>query len=105
MVVSNGCIADEVFQRTSFQIARHDFAFCVGSKRTRIPNLAAEFNTSDRGLQIVRVRQRTGFDLDRIVRPRSRQTEAAPTLRSYDTSKQCPARRRWLEFGGRLGTA
>src|ERR1700681_4227043 len=46
MVVSIGCIADEVFQRRPFQVARHDLAFCVRSKRSRIANFAAKLDTS-----------------------------------------------------------
>src|SRR5271170_4124941 len=46
MVVSTGFIADEVFQFSPFQVARHDFPSCVRSKRSRIANFAAKFDTS-----------------------------------------------------------
>src|SRR5262249_39728734 len=81
------------------------FAFCVSSKWSRITNLATKFNTSHRGLQIVWVRQRIGLDLDGVVGVRSRQTDTASALGTYNTSKQCPGIRRWIEFRGRLGTA
>ena len=34
-----------------------------------------------------------------------RQADAAPALRPYDPSKQCPGAMRWVEFGRRLGAA
>src|SRR5262249_34285798 len=74
MVVSHSRIADEVFQCSSLQIARHDFAFSVRSKWSRITNLATQFNTSYRGLQIIRVRQRIRLDLERVVSVGSCQT-------------------------------
>src|SRR5262245_24697041 len=105
MVESRSRITDEVFQSSSFQVTRHDFAFCVGSKWSRITNLATKFNTSYRGLQIVRVRQPIVLDLDRIVSVGSRQTDTTSALGPHNTSEQCPGIRRWVKFGGCLGTA
>ena len=46
MAVSTGFVADEVFQFSPFQVARADFPSCVRSKRSRIANFAAKFDTS-----------------------------------------------------------
>jgi len=55
MVVSGGRIANEVFLVQLLQVARHDFAFCEGSKRSRIANLATKFTHDTAALQVVRV--------------------------------------------------
>src|SRR3979411_437095 len=103
MVVSGGLIANEVFQCSSSQVARHDFAFCEGTKRSRIANLATKFHARCCGLQVVRVGQRIGLDLDRVVRVGSRQANLTATLRSYDSSIHCPGSGWWIKPGARLG--
>src|SRR5262249_29821933 len=105
MVVSSNCIADEVFESSSFQGAWHDFAFCVRFQRRRIANLATELNTGYRSLQIVGVRQVIALDLDRVVSGGSRQTDAALALCSYNASEQCPGIQRWIKLGGCFGGA
>src|SRR5215471_14982111 len=103
MVVSNNCIADEVFECSSLQVIWHDFAFCVRLKPRRIANLATKFNTGYRGLQIVGVRQVIAFDLYRVVSSGSRQTDAALAFCSYNASEQCPGIRRWIKSGSGFG--
>jgi hypothetical protein len=49
MGVSRGSIAYEIFKIDAFQIARHNFAFRVMSKHSRIADFAAKFDTSHRG--------------------------------------------------------
>jgi len=44
MVVSIDFVADELFERSAFEVTRHDLAFCVGSKRSRIANFAAKLD-------------------------------------------------------------
>src|SRR5580700_8350617 len=105
MVVTGGRIANGVFQCSSPQIARHDFAFCEGSKSSRIANFATKFHALYRGLQVVRVGQRIGLDLYRVVRVGSRQTNLTATLRPHDTSIHCPGSRRWIKPGSSLGAA
>src|SRR5258707_2784719 len=104
-MVSGGRIATEVFQCSSSQFARHDFAFCEGSKRSRIANLATKFHARYCGLQVVRVGQRIGLDPYRVVRVGSRQADLTSAVRAYETSKQRPRSRRWIELGACLGTA
>src|SRR6201993_1264356 len=105
MVVGGGLIAKEVFQCNSPQVARHDFAFGEGSKRSRIANLATKFHVRYCGLHVVRVGQRIGLDLYRVVRVGSRQANLTATFWPYETSIQCPGSRRWIELGACLGAA
>src|SRR5258708_1187858 len=90
MVISGGRIEDEVLKCRSSQVARHDFAFCEGSKRRRIANFATKFHVRYCGLQVVRVGQCIGFDLYRVVGIGSSQTNLAPAFRAYDTCIQRP---------------
>src|ERR1700733_9610453 len=105
MVVSGGRIANEVFQCASSQVARHDFAFCEGSKRSRIANLATKFHVGYCSFQVVRVGQRIGVDLYRVVRVESRQANLASAFRPYDTSIHRPRSRGRIKPGARFGTA
>src|SRR5258707_8281687 len=105
MVVSGGRIANKVFQCSSSQVARHDFAFGEGSKRNRIANLATKLHTCYCGLQVVRVGQRSGLDLYRVVGVRSGQANLTTTFRPYDSSIHCPRSRRWIKLGACLGAA
>src|SRR5882757_4296937 len=103
MVVSGGLIANEIFQCSSSQVARHDFAFCKGSKRSRIANLATKFHASYCGLQVVRVGQRIGLDLYRVVGVGSGQANLPSAFGAYDTSIQRPRSRGWIELCACLG--
>src|ERR1700756_1240540 len=104
MVVRGCLIPNEVFQCSSSQVARHDFAFCIGSKRSRIANLATKFHARDGGLQVVRVGHRIGLDLYSVVRVGSRQANLTAAFRPHDTSIHCPGGRRWIKPGACLGT-
>src|SRR5207248_6237689 len=55
--------------------------------------------------QVVRVGQRIGLDLYRVVRVGSRQANLTATFRPHDTSIHCPGSRRWIKLGACLGTA
>src|SRR5882762_8645588 len=103
MVVGGGRIANEVFQCSSSQVARHDFAFCEGSKRRRIADLATNFHVRYCGLQVVRVGQCIGLDLYKVVGIGSSQTNLAPAFRVYDTCIQRPGSRGWIELSACLG--
>src|SRR5690349_10052527 len=70
---------------------------------SRIANLATKLNSRHRDLQLVRVRQRIGLDLDGVMRVGSRQPDAPATRRPYNTSEQCPGMRRGTKSGGCLG--
>src|ERR1700740_1260488 len=105
MVVSGGRIANEVFQCSSSQVARHDFESFEGSKRSRVADLATKFHARYCGLQVVRVGQRIGLDLYRVVGVGSGQANLTATLRTHDSSIQCPGSRGWIEPGACLGTA
>jgi hypothetical protein len=80
MVVSTGCVADELFKRRAFQVARHDLAFCVRSKRSRIANFAAKLDTSYCSLHIIWVRQQIGLYLHGVVRIGHRQANPTADL-------------------------
>src|SRR5215475_12091741 len=84
MVESSSRVADKVFQCSSCQISRHDFPLGVRSKCSRITDFTTQFNARYRGLQIVRVRQRVGFDSNRVVSVRPRQADTTPALGSYN---------------------
>src|SRR6267154_2534709 len=105
MVVSGGLIANEIFQCSTSQIARHDFAFCEGSKRSRIAKRATKVHASYCGRQVVRVGQWIGLHLYRVVRVGSGQANLTAPLRPHDTSIHCPRSRRWIKLGACLGTA
>src|SRR5258708_39004858 len=83
----------------------HYFAFCECAKPSRLANLPTKFHARYCGLQVVRVGQRIGVDLYRVVRVESRQANLTATFRQYDTSIQCPRSRRWIKLGACLGTA
>jgi hypothetical protein len=92
MVVSGRRIANEVFYWSSPKIARHDFAFCEWSKRGRIANLATKFHVRYCGLQVIRVGQRIGLDLDRVVGVGSGQANLSATsgVRHLHTTSRKP---------------
>src|SRR4029077_1338835 len=85
--------------------ARHDLAFCEGSKRRRIANLATKFHVRYCGLHVVRGGQCIGLDLYRVVGIGSSQTNLAPAFRAYDTCIQRPGSRGWIELSACLGAA
>src|SRR6266576_5007215 len=105
MVISGGRIANEVLSCSSSQVARHDFAFCEGSKRRRIANLATKFHARYGGLQVVRVGQCIGLDLYRVVGVGSGQANLASASQAYDTCIQRPGSRGWIEPSACLGAA
>ena len=85
MGVSRGGIADEIFQIGPFQISRHNFTFCIGSKRSRITDLAAQFHANYRGPHIIGVRQEVVMNLNWVERIRSCQADLPPAFWLYDT--------------------
>src|ERR1700723_766710 len=80
-------------------------AFCEGSKHSRIANLATKFHARYCGLQVVRVGQRIGLDLYRVVGVGSGQANLASAFRAYDTSIQRPRSRGSIELSACLGAA
>src|SRR5215831_7731759 len=105
MVISDGRVADELFQCAPFEVTGHDFAFCVRMKRSRISNLAAEFHTCNCSFQVVRVRKHIGLDLDRVVEIGTCQTNLPSAFRPYEPSYQCPGGHRRIELCSCFGAA
>src|SRR5882724_8219437 len=79
--------------------------FVKGSKRSRIANLATKFHVRYCGLQVVRVGQCIGLDLNKVVGIGSGQPNLALAFRAYDTCIQRPRSRGWIELGACLGAA
>jgi hypothetical protein len=94
--VTQGTIADEVFELLTFQVARHHFALGKPLKRSGVTYLAAKLHTGYCGLQIVRMIQKIRLNLNRVEGVQPGQTEIAPAFRPYDAKKQppvtCPAK-------------
>src|SRR4029077_17382155 len=66
MMVGNDCIPDEVFQCRPFQVSRQQLALGERTKGIGVSYLATELHAGYRGLQVVRVGQVVGLDLERI---------------------------------------
>jgi len=94
MPVGAGGIADEIFQLCPSEIARHHLAFGELLHRRRVSDLAADIDTGDRHLDVMRIGQEIGFDFYRIARMGAGQPNPAPAPWPFQAAEQRPA------FGG-----
>src|SRR5215475_12428498 len=105
MVVRDCRVPDEVFQLRSLERSWHHLALRITPQRRGVADLPTEPNTSDRGPQIVWMRECIGFNLDGIVVVGSGQSDPALTLRPDHTPQQRPGSGGRIESGRCLGAA
>jgi hypothetical protein len=85
-------ISNDGVQIFALQFARHYLAFIEVPQRCGVADLAAEFDAHADGLEVVWVRQKTRFKVNRVEWIGPGQPELPPAFRPYEWFRKNPNR-------------